>query len=291
MTVNHGHPGLRSTLSGRAAGHRLLALLLCIALPLLDHSSLLHAVDGTKLNLDGERLVFRVEWSPPWYLFFVPTMDAGEAEIRLDGNAHYRDKKAAKIIFEARSSGTLANLAGVKVDDHFEFITDPETFCTYRAVKKIREGKRKRDIEVVYMPESGKLHFHEVDVGVDPPIVKKDEDVNNIPACVRDPFSALYALRKEELSEGATYTSLVGNDLRTKDVRSRIEKKEVAATPLGKYSAWKIETVALMGGLFKDGGQFRMWLTADDKKIPVLFEVRVSLGKVIGKVKSIQRAD
>ncbi len=290
MTVNHGR-GLRSILGGRTAGHRVLALLLCISLPLPHNSAFLHTADGTKLNLDGERLVFRVEWSPPWYLFFVPTMDAGEAEIRLDGKARYGDKKAAKIIFEARSSGTLANLAGVRVDDHFEFITDPETFCTYSAVKKIREGKRKRDIEVIYMPESRKLHFREVDVAVDPPIVKKDEDVNDIPACVRDPFSALYALRKEEFTEGATYTSLVGNDLRTKDVRSRIERKEIANTPLGKYSTWKIETVALMGGLFKDGGQFRMWLTADEKKIPVLFEVRVNLGKVIGKVKSIQGAD
>ena len=31
----------------------------------------------------GEKLVYRVEWSPPWYLFFLPTMEAGEAELTL----------------------------------------------------------------------------------------------------------------------------------------------------------------------------------------------------------------
>jgi hypothetical protein len=40
-----------------------------------------------------------------------------------------------------------------------------------------------------------------------------------------------------------------------------------------------------MGGVFKEGGQFRIWLSADDKKVPLQFEVRVKLGKVLGALK------
>jgi hypothetical protein len=45
-----------------------------------------------------------------------------------------------------------------------------------------------------------------------------------------------------------------------------------------------VNTVAVFGGLFKNGGQFRMWLSADNRKIPVKFEAKISLGKVTGSL-------
>jgi hypothetical protein len=49
-----------------------------------------------------------------------------------------------------------------------------------------------------------------------------------------------------------------------------------------------MNTVALMGGLFKDGGQFKIWLSVDRRKLPLQFEVNVSLGKVVGKLRRIE---
>ena len=40
-----------------------------------------------------------------------------------------------------------------------------------------------------------------------------------------------------------------------------------------------------MGGLFKEGGQFKIWFSADEKKVPVQFEVKVKLGRVFGELK------
>jgi len=106
----------------------------------------------------GERLLYHIEWNPPWYLFFLPAMEAGEAELRLAGETAYEGSKAWKIVFEARSSGALVKLAGVKIEDHFEFITDPHTLCTYAVSKKVREGKRKRDIDIVYYRAQPSAH-------------------------------------------------------------------------------------------------------------------------------------
>ncbi len=235
----------------------------------------------------GERLVYHVEWNPPWYLFFLPTMDAGEAELNLAGETIYEGKKALKIVFRARSSGTLLKLAGVKVDDHFEFITDPETFCTYAARKILREGKRKRDIDVVYDKEHRRLHIREVDVAVTPPKLKRDEFVKDIPDCVRDLFSALYNARRREFSLGLSHRSVVGDNDRIKEIEARVEEREIVVTPKGKYDAWRLNTIALLGGLFKDGGQFKIWLSADERKLPVQFEAKVSLGKVSGKLREL----
>ena len=236
----------------------------------------------------GERLIYRVEWNPPWYLFFLPRMEAGELELSIPEEMPYNDRKALKIVFKARSSGTLASLAGVKVEDDAEFITDSETLCTYAVTKRIREGKRKRDIRVSYLPAERRLHIYELDVAVNPPKLKRNEYRNDIPECVRDPFSALYMTRRRELRAGDIHRSIVGDNDRVKEIETRIEKKETVETPAGRFESWRINTVSLIGGLFREGGTFRIWITADEKKMPVQFEAKVSLGTVFGKLKSRQ---
>jgi hypothetical protein len=123
---------------------------------------------------------------------------------------------------------------------------------------------------------------------VTPPVVKKNEYKDDIPGCVQDLFSALYAVRRLDLQDGTSHKSLVGDDDKVKEIEARVEKKELVTTPAGKYQAWKVNTIALVGGLFKEGGQFSIWLSADERKLPVQFEAKVKLGRVTGKLKSVQ---
>ncbi len=236
----------------------------------------------------SERLVFSVHWDPPWYLFFLPTMEAGEADIQLMGETAYKDRKALKITFKVRSSGTLVNLAGVKVEDDFIYLTDLENLCTLSVSKKMHEGKRKREINVVYFPDTQRLYIHEVDTAVVPPKIKKNEFKDGIPKCVKDPFSALYFVRLKPLAKGQVHRLMIGDNDKVAEVQSIVEEQEVVETVLGKVVAWRINTVALLGGLFREGGQFRIWLSADERKIPVQFEAKVKLGKVVGKLKLLQ---
>lgn len=233
----------------------------------------------------GERLIYSVEWDPPWYLFFLPRMEAGEIEIRLSDETEY--KNALQISFKARSSGALFKLVGVKVDDNFTFLSEPATFCSLKVSKNIQEGKRKRQIDIEYLRQSGQLHIREVDISTAPPKLRKDEIKNSIPECVQDPFSALYCLRMAQLQTGYVHRSIVGHDDTVKEIRSQVETREIIKTPAGRFSAWRISTSALMGGLFKYGGQFRIWLSADERKIPVQFEAKVHLGRAIGKLKKL----
>ena len=235
----------------------------------------------------GERLVYLTKWDPPWYLFFLPAMEAGEAELQLVGETSYKDKKALKITFNAHSSGRLMKLAGMKIEDSFAFLSEPETYCSLSVYQKIREGKRKRQIDVDYLRDTRQLHIRVVDESVDPPLVKKDEIKDNIPPCVHDPFSAVYLFRMSELRLRHTQTYLIGNDDKVKEVQARVEKKEIVDTAFGKLSAWNVNTSALKGGLFREGGQFRIWFSADERKLPLQFEAKVSIGRVLGKLISV----
>ena len=232
----------------------------------------------------GERLVFEVRWDPPWYFFFLPTMEAGQIEIMLQEQAGREKDNKVKIVFEARSSGTLAKLSGIKVEDTFVFFAEPKTLCSLKASKKIREGKRKRQIDVEYLRDKNQLHIREVDEAVNPPKVKKDQVKNKIPSCVYDPFSAIYLLRSSKLQPKQARTFLIGFDDRINKIESRVEKEDTVKTPAGEFPAWRISTASLVGGLFKGGGQFSLWLSSDEKKIPVQFEAKVKLGRVLGKL-------
>jgi hypothetical protein len=233
----------------------------------------------------GEELIYTIKWDPPWYMFFLPAMEAGEAHLHLKGETEYKNGKALKVVLQAHSSGSLAKLAGLKIEDTYDFVVEPESYCTFASSAKIREGKRKRQIDIEYLRETRQLHFREVDEAVDPPQIKKDVIKNDIPLCVRDPFSALYFYRMAPLQLNHEQTLVIGDNDKIKEIRCRVEKQESVEVPAGKFSAWRVNTTALMGGLFKEGGQFKIWFSADDRKIPVKFEVRVRLGRVVGKLK------
>jgi hypothetical protein len=234
----------------------------------------------------GEHLVYVVKWDPPWYFFFLPSMEAGEIDLEMVGESEYSGKKALKISFQARSSGTLMKMTGMNIDDEFVFFTEPKTYCTFSASKKIREGKRKRQIDIKYLRETKQLHIRELDEAVVPPKLKKDETKDNIPPCVQDPLSALYFYRLSPLRVGHLQTLVIGHDDRVKEISARVEKQEDIETPAGKFSAWRVSVLSLMGGLFKEGGQFLIWFSADEKKVPLQFEFRVRLGRVLGKLES-----
>lgn len=274
---------------------RLWVLILCLpvfiqamAIPMQETPPGQEPIGPAQAFSMGERLVYAVKWDPPWYLFFLPNMEAGEIDLHLAGETVHNGRKAWKIVFRAISSGMLLKMSGVKVDDSFTFFAEPETFCSLSASKKIREGKRKRQIDIEYLRDYGRLHIREMDESVDPPKLKKDAVLNDIPSCVYDPFSAIYVLRRSQLKPDSELNFVIGHDDKVKEIGTHVEKKETVQTPAGTFPAWRIKTVALMGGLFKDGGQFKLWVSADQRKIPLQFEVKVNLGKVVGKLKSVR---
>jgi hypothetical protein len=238
---------------------------------------------------EEERFIYTVKWDPPWYLFFLPSMEAGELDIHLGNIAEFKGKPAHAIIIHAHSSGMLSKMAGMKVEDEFIYYTDPSTLCTQGASGKIREGKRKRQLDLEYYQEEHKLHFKETDEAVVPPRPKKDITKFNIPDCIQDPISALYSYRSSQFEIGLVRTFTIGNDDKVKEVRTYVESKALVNTPAGKLQCWKVRADALNGGLFKEGGQFRIWISSDEQKLPVQFEAKVSLGRVLGVLRSHTR--
>lgn len=235
----------------------------------------------------GETLVYEVRWDPPLWMFFLPTISAGEMTFKFQGQANHNGRPAYKMTAQVISSGFLPKLTGISVQDSFESIVDAQEFCSFQLIKRIREGKRQRDILLSFDGEKGKGRYVVHDVSKKPSAELKNEEMKNLPKCIQDILSAIYFSRLRELKLGEKYPLAIGDDGRVKNVEIRVTNVETVQAVAGKFQALKVETVSVFGGLFKTGGTLIIWVTGDERKIPVKFEAKVKLGKVYGTIKQI----
>jgi hypothetical protein len=236
----------------------------------------------------GETLVYEIRWDPPAWMFFLPTISAGELTIHFEHESRANGKAAHRITARAVSSGFFPRVTGISVDDSFESIVDADQFCSLRMTKKLREGKRLRDIVLTFDGEHGTGHYLAHDAAKTPPAELKNEEVKNLPPCVQDILSGIYVTRLQELRSGAKFPLVVSDDGTVKQVEVRVKENESVEAIAGRFSALKVETVSVFGGLFKGGGTFLVWFSDDAHRVPVKFEAKVKVGRVFGTVKQIK---
>jgi len=237
----------------------------------------------------GEVLVYEIRWDPPAWMFFLPTISAGELTIHFQHEARLEGKTVHRIAARALSSGFFPKITGISVDDSFESMVDESGFCSLRMTKKLREGKRLRDIVLTFDPKRGTGRYLAHDAAKTPPAELKNEEVKNLPPCVQDILSGIYLVRLQELRSGEKFPLTVSDDGTVKQVEVRVKEKEAVEATAGRFSAWKVETVSVFGGLFKGGGTFLVWFSDDAHRVPVKFEAKVTVGRVFGTVKQIKR--
>ncbi|MEW5978277.1 MAG: DUF3108 domain-containing protein [Acidobacteriota bacterium] len=237
----------------------------------------------------GETLVYEVRWDPPLWMFFLPTMTAGEMTLRFNEMIRHEGQPAYKITADAVSSGFLPKLTGVTIKDYFESIVDSRDFCSVKMTKITREGKRHRDVFLTFDRKNGTGHYLAYDVGKDPPVELKNESVKGIPPCVQDLLSAIYHTRLQGLKVGEIYPVVISDNGQVKRVEVKVQKRELVQAAAGNFEALKVETVSVFGGLFKGGGTFFVWVSDDAARIPVKFEAKVKLGKVFGTLSRMER--
>jgi hypothetical protein len=239
----------------------------------------------------GETLVYEVRWDPPAWMFFLPSVSAGEITFTFRGQTAHKGTPAFKITADAISSGFLPRIAGITVADSFESIVSAREFCSLQMSKTIREGKRQRDILLTFDPVNGRGHYLAHDVSKRPPAELKNEPVQNVPACVQDLLSAIYYTRLQDLEIGAKVHMAVSDNGTVKKIEVRVDKQEMVDSPAGKLPALRTEASSVFGGLFQSGGTLLIWVSDDERRLPLKFEAKVKLGKVFGTIKKIDRTN
>jgi hypothetical protein len=207
---------------------------------------------------EGERLVFDVGYS---------FITAGEAVMSIPKTDSVFGRPVYQVLFTVNSTKTFSWI--YKVDDRYETFLDIQGVFPWHFIQKVREGSYRRDFSAWFDQVKN--------------IAYTGDKQYTIPPYVHDAVSAFYYVRTLDYSKSRIGDKMMLQNF-FKDTTHTLAVKflgrqriEVSA---GTFDCIIIEPLMKEGGVFKSEGRVVIWLTDDERKIPVKVSTKVVVGSI-----------
>jgi len=199
----------------------------------------------------AETFEYRVDWRF-WH--------AGDIEL------HYGKGEASAIL---KTRGFVDAL--YHVDNRYR-VQFGEGWCARSARFDVREGAKRREIRIDYQKPPGRVRYVERDLVRNRIVLRKSLPA---PPCVHDELTALNRFRKMRLEPGREAWLAVSNGKKSVRVRVQALDRDEVQTPAGTFAAIRYEAFLFNNVLYRRRGRLLFWLTDDDRRLPVQFQVRL----------------
>lgn len=213
----------------------------------------------------GERFVYDIRWG---------VITAGSASLEVRAQVERNSRPAYHLVATARSNRLID--AFYKVRDSNEAWLDMQTLVSHGYEQHLREGPRYWvDESVVFNHEQRRCYIVEV---------KKDQREERqaaIPPNVLDIFSSFYYVRTQPLEVGRRLVLDVSTSGKTWPLVVEVKRRETVRVPAGRFECFLLEPSLRERGLFiKKGKRLEVWITVDERRMPVLMRSEVFIGHV-----------
>lgn len=185
----------------------------------------------------------------------------GTDPVMIDG------RKCYDIRFDVASLESLDWL--YRVRDRYRTYVDVDGIFPWKFEQRIREGNYRRDFTATFDQVSRKA--------------RTTDGTFDVPAFVHDVVSAFYFVRTHDLKKyrkGQTIALKNFFDKETHDLEVRVLGRQRVEVKAGTFDCVVIEPLVKEGGLFKSDGRIMIWLSDDDRKIPVKVSTKVVIGSI-----------
>jgi DNA/RNA endonuclease YhcR with UshA esterase domain len=193
---------------------------------------------------------------------------------------------------DVTSKGFFPKVFGMSFKFHAESQVEPNDFYAMRTTKKDEQGKRVRTSEAVFDQQAGKVEYTERDpnnAGQAPRVITAA-----LSGPTQDIVSAIYFLRTQALTPGQTFQIAVSDSGRIFQVPATVvaEKKKMKSV-LGKVEVVRVDVELFGPGRpVEDGkGKMSIWVTSDERHVPVKARLSHDIGTLDITLKSIQREE
>jgi hypothetical protein len=199
----------------------------------------------------GEKLTFSIRYG---------LIRAGTAELEVMNG----DDGSWILVSRARTNSFFDVF--FKVRDEVRAWIDPATMSTLRFEKHLREGKYSDDEVVVYDHDAGYAYY--------------EEDGTKVPITndVRDVLSTFFYVRTARLPIRDRIEMTYHSSKKNWPIQVDVDAVEKVKVPAGEFRCLVIEPHLSTVGVFKQSGRLRIWVTADDRRMPVKLESKVIFG-------------
>jgi len=198
---------------------------------------------------------------------------AGEAKMRIPRYSVVKGRKCYNVQFSVRTVSLFDQL--YRVRDRYESHIDKEGLFPWKFAQHIREGSYRRDFRARFDHDRLKAITTEGEYPIEP--------------FTQDVVSAFYYMRTYDYSgfkpgqkvylknfyKDSTYTLIV-----------KYLGKQIVDVEAGEFKTILLEPVMQEGGLFKATGRIIVWLTDDERKIPVQVDAEIPIGSITSELTS-----
>jgi hypothetical protein len=204
----------------------------------------------------GEYLRFSVQYG---------VIKAGSAYLEVHDGKQIDGQPSVTLVARAESNSFFS--AFYKVRTRIESVWNPDGRYSVRYQERRREGKNKYESDIVFDHDRLEARY-------------RDGQAFPIPPQVQDALSSFYYTRFQALPLGGSIVFDYHASRKTKPLEVKVLGRERIETPAGKFDCIAIEPILLAGGIFKNKGQLVIWLTDDDRRMPVLMKSKVAVGSI-----------
>jgi len=206
----------------------------------------------------GERLVFDLGYS---------FITAGEAVMSIPKLDTMYGRPSYQVLFTVNSTKTFSWI--YKVEDRYETFLDTEGIFPWRFNQKVREGSYRRDFAAWFDQVKN--------------VAYANDKQYPIPPYVHDAVSAFYFVRTIDYSHSRVGEKIYLQNF-YKDTTYSLAVKFLGRQRIdvdaGTFDCIIVEPLMKEGGLFKSEGRIVIWMTDDDRKIPVRVSTKVVVGSI-----------
>lgn len=264
------------------------ALLMAAVAPLRGRS----ASEGILLPFpDNEKLVFEIKLNRfPLYVTLGHitfeykgisdnrTIDGAAIQMREDAEGDLLRLRA-----EAVSKGFLVTLFGINVNDKFETLVNRRDFAAQLSYREEEEGKKHVARTSYFDPLDGRVKYKIIDL-TKPEGLPREKELPRKDA-MQSLLSAIYYVRTFPLNTDDIVCFPVSEEEENHEFEIVVRGRE----PL-EFGDTKLHTIRIEPRLFGPGryfrreGEMQMWLTDDERRVPVKLVAKTSAGTIIAQL-------
>jgi hypothetical protein len=211
----------------------------------------------------GEKLVFSISYGP---------INAGTAVMEISRIVQLNQRDCYHVISTAKSNKFFSSF--FKVEDRVESFIDVKGIFSWKFEQHLREGHYRADRFADY----DQIRH----------IATTNKGQMEVPPYVQDVLSALYYVRTQDLEVGRPLYVDNHSGRKLYPLEVKVHRRERVKVPAGSFDCFVVEPILKAGGMFKHKGRVWVWLTTDERKMPVLMKSKVIVGSIDAKLKSFK---
>lgn len=204
----------------------------------------------------GESLRFNVRYG---------IIHAGDAWLEVPRVRDWQGHGIYELVARAQSNSFFDKV--YKVRNRIESWWDHDGRFSRRYLEDRREGRYRQKTDIQFDADRREAHY-------------LDGQVFPVPPRVQDALSAFYYARTQALPLGGSFVFDYHASRKSQPLLVKVLGRERVSVPAGTFDCVAIEPILKAGGIFKNTGRLVIWLTDDERRMPVLMKSKVLIGSI-----------